>query len=112
MKGRLVSADAISGPLPESLDAGVEVLAGEPTATHLPLEPFGSVAVGVWELTPGRVRDIEADEVLVILAGRGTVEFEHGETIALAPGVVIRLEAGDRTVWTVTEPLRKFYIAR
>jgi uncharacterized cupin superfamily protein len=29
----------------------------------------------------------------------------------LAPGSVARLTAGERTVWTVTETIRKVYIA-
>jgi uncharacterized cupin superfamily protein len=40
------------------------------------------------------------------------VRFEGGETLALAPGVAVRLHTGERTEWTVTEPLRKVYVAR
>ena len=62
-------------------------------------------------MEPGVDHDTEADEVFVVLAGRGTVEFEDGEVVTLAPGVAVRLRAGERTTWTVTETLRKVYVA-
>ena len=31
--------------------------------------------------------------------------------VATAPGVVVRLTAGERTVWTVTERVRKIWLA-
>jgi uncharacterized cupin superfamily protein len=57
------------------------------------------------------VRDVETDEVFLVLDGRGTVEFEDGEVIFLESGAVVRLHAGDRTIWTIYEPLRKLYIS-
>jgi uncharacterized protein len=77
----------------------------------LPLADLGEVAVGVWEMAPGTEDDTEVDEVFVVLAGRGTVAFEDGEVVELAPGVAVRLTAGERTTWTVTEALRKVYVA-
>jgi len=50
--------------------------------------------------------------VFVVLAGRGSVTFEDGETIALRPGVAVRLRAGECTTWTVSETIRKVYVAR
>ena len=35
----------------------------------------------------------------------------HPDRVALAPGVVVRLRAGERTTWVVTEALRKVYVA-
>ena len=46
-----------------------------------------------------------------MLSGAGYVTFEHGERIDLAPGVAVRLHAGERTVWTVTERVRKMWVA-
>lgn len=40
----------------------------------------------------------------------GTFEFDSGEVVDLAPGDVVRLHAGERTRWTVTETLRKIYL--
>ena len=73
---------------------------------------FGGSEVGVWEMTPGAMSDVEADEIFIVLFGAGTVEFEEtGETVLLAPGDVMRLREGQRTVWTVTQTLRKVYFA-
>jgi uncharacterized protein len=77
----------------------------------LPLGELGGTEVGVWEMAPGTEQDTEADEVFVVLAGRGTVTFEDGEVVDLAPGVAVRLTAGERTTWVVTETLRKVYVA-
>lgn len=72
---------------------------------------FGGLEVGVWEMAPGTERDVEADELFVVVAGRGSIDFPAtGRRMELAPGDVVRLSAGDETVWTVTETLRKVYV--
>jgi uncharacterized cupin superfamily protein len=38
------------------------------------------------------------------------VQFEDGSALAVGPGTVVRLHAGDRTVWRVTQALRKVYV--
>ena len=81
------------------------------TADLAPLATLGDAEVGLWGMEPGVDHDTEVDEVFVVLAGRGTVEFEDGEVLTLAPGVAVRLRAGERTTWTVTEALRKVYVA-
>ncbi|WP_280760131.1 cupin domain-containing protein [Prescottella agglutinans] len=67
--------------------------------------------VGLWEAHPGTDVDVESDEVFVVLTGAGSVSFEDGSSIALRPGVLVRLHEGDRTTWAVAERLRKLYIA-
>lgn len=84
-----------------------DVLAG----AAAPLTTLGGAEIGTWEMAPGTDHDTEVDEVFVVLAGRGTVTFEDGEVIELAPGVAVRLTAGERTTWVVTETLRKVYVA-
>ena len=81
------------------------------TADLSPLATLGDAEVGLWGMAPGTDRDIEVDEVFVVLAGRGTVTFEDGEVVDLQPGVAVRLWAGERTTWVVTETLRKVYVA-
>ena len=76
-----------------------------------PLTGLGDAEIGTWEMAPGTDHDTEVDEVFVVLAGRGTVTFEDGEVVALAPGAAVRLRAGERTTWVVTETLRKVYVA-
>lgn len=52
-----------------------------------------------------------------VLFGVATVKFyggtglDGGTVIELGPGSVGRLREGQHTVWTVTETLRKVYIA-
>ena len=57
------------------------------------------------------VTDIEVDEVFIVLSGSATLTFDDGEVIELSSGVTVHLRAGDRTTWTVHEPLRKVYVA-
>ena len=88
-----------------------DVLAGEPRAASTSLwQPLGGAAdLGIWEITPGTVTDVEADELFVVLSGRATIAFEDGPALDVGPGDVCRLKAGQRTVWTVHETLRKVY---
>lgn len=84
---------------------------GDPHTGIAELGKFGGLGVGVWEMTPGVMRDVEADEVFVVLAGAATVQFDDGTPpLTLGPGDVVRLAKGARTVWTVTETLRKVYL--
>lgn len=86
-------------------------VAGSPMTAAAALDEFGGLEVGVWEMTPGTMSDVEADEVFVVLSGSATVEFADGtDALHLGPGDVVRLAAGAETVWTVTEALRKVYL--
>lgn len=89
-----------------------EPVSGAPTAGVLVLDDFKGVSIGVWEMSPGVAQDSEEDEIFVVLAGRADVEFlDSGETLSLVPGVVGRLQSGQRTRWTVHETLRKIYLS-
>jgi uncharacterized cupin superfamily protein len=88
-----------------------QLVAGSPTTGYLELGVFGSQEYGIWEMTPGTMTDVEADEIFVVLFGAATVELvDDGSTLTLGPGSVARLTAGMRTLWTVTETLRKVYV--
>ncbi|GAB4010038.1 cupin domain-containing protein [Nocardioides ultimimeridianus] len=104
---RMVDAAAMTVPH----DGALDVVAGSPTSGAVALGRFGEVEIGIWEITPGIVRDVEADEVFVVLAGEGEVRFPGGETIELRPGSVVRLYAGERTEWEIRSTLRKVYLA-
>jgi uncharacterized cupin superfamily protein len=95
-------------PLPSD-----EVLAGTPTTAVRELLTLGGVEIGVWEMTPGTATDTEADEVFVVLSGRATISFASSglPDLEVGPGSVVRLAEGMRTIWTVTETLRKVYVA-
>ena len=95
-------------PLPRS-----EVRDGSPTTASAALAIVGDTEIGVWEMTQGTASDVEVDEVFVVLSGRATIEFEDPvlPSLAIGPGSVVHLGDGQRTGWTVTETLRKVYIA-
>ena len=111
MSRRLIAVDTVRALLGNATSAGEEVVEGDPTASVVELAEIGGVEVGLWEMTPGAMRDVESEELFLVLDGRGRVEFEDGEVLDLEAGAVVRLHAGDRTIWTVYEPLRKLYIS-
>lgn len=92
------------------VDAG-QVVSGEPIVGVAELGAFGEHEYGVWEHSVGVSSDVEVDEVFVVLFGSASVTFEDGAVTTLRPGSVGRLREGQRTVWTVTETLRKVYLA-
>jgi uncharacterized protein len=104
---RAAAVDLNHDPVPAEQSLG-----GEPTTAAADIGEFGGLEVGAWEMTPAVMSDIEAEEVFVVLSGAATVEFADGaDTLTLRPGDVVRLPAGAETVWTVTETLRKVYLA-
>ncbi|MCK0173736.1 cupin domain-containing protein [Mycolicibacterium sp. F2034L] len=94
------------GPVP-----GGQTVDGAPTTATTAIGDFDGLEVGIWEMSTGAMRDIEVNEVFVVLSGSATVEFADGSpALRLGPGDVVRLDAGAETVWTVTETLRKVYL--
>jgi uncharacterized cupin superfamily protein len=99
----------VTGPI-DSQPAQASVADGAPAIGFRRLAEFAASKVGVWEMTPGTVTDVEVDEVFFVLAGSATLVFEDETTLTLSPGATVRLHAGDKTTWTVHETLRKIYI--
>ncbi|NYI45716.1 hypothetical protein BJ993_002796 [Nocardioides aromaticivorans] len=94
----------------DDVPPGEEVLDGSPTAAVAELGTVGGAEVGIWEMTPGTARDVEADELFVVVSGHATVTFDDDEVVELRAGSVVRLAAGDRTTWVVHDTLRKVYV--
>lgn len=93
-------------------DPAENIVAGSPRTGTSAIGTFAGHEVGVWEMTAGSVTDVEMEELFVVLAGLATVEFNDGTApLHLTAGTVVRLAAGAETTWTVTETLRKLYIA-
>ena len=111
MPSHLLSPDVTTAPLAHEPLPADDVVVGSPTAAVATLGEVGGTEVGVWEMSEGTARDTEVDEVFVVVAGRGSVTFPDGERIELSPGVAVRLVAGERTEWVVTEALRKVWVA-
>ena len=95
---------------PGKLDPA-QVLDGDPTVRLRALwtSADGRQEAGVWEITPGVVTDVEADEVFIVVSGEATVELDGGAPLELRPGVVGTFPAGARTTWRVRRTLRKVY---
>ena len=119
--GDSVPSRGFDGGEPASVDdlvfpampvAGDMVVEGSPSASAIALGEYAGMEVGVWEHTVGASTDVEVDELFVVLSGRATVRFlDEDRTVELRPGTVMRLFAGQRTEWKVTETLRKVYLA-
>jgi uncharacterized cupin superfamily protein len=76
----------------------------------LVLHDDGRIIRGIWEIDPGVVTDVEADELFVVHSGSATVRFlDSGDVWELRPGSVGIFDGGERTEWTVHERLRKAY---
>ncbi|KAB2809474.1 cupin domain-containing protein [Pimelobacter simplex] len=103
--------DVLGAAVPHEPVPAADTLAGTPTTGVVELGTFRGVELGIWEITPGVVRDVEAAEVFVVLEGEGTLRFvDSGETVDLRPGALVRLDAGERTEWEIRSRLRKLYL--
>lgn len=89
-----------------------KIVCGNPSTAIHELEDLAGCGVGIWEMTPGTATDIETEEAFVVLSGKARILFlDHGSTLDIATGDVVRLREGQRTSWTVTKTLRKIYFA-
>jgi uncharacterized cupin superfamily protein len=87
-----------------------QIVSGDPRVSHRLLTGDGPVQRGVWQITPGVVTDVEADEMFVVVSGSATIELlDRGTALTVAPGDVCVLAEGERTRWTIHETLRKVY---
>ena len=89
-----------------------QLVDGEPTSGWVPLTGLDGIEIGVWEMTPGVITDVEADEVFYVVAGQARVEFVDPPAIPidLRAGTLVRLHEGWRTRWTVTQTIRKIAV--
>ncbi len=108
---RILAVDAMTVGLDDLELPDEDVLSGSPAASIAELDDIDGVEIGIWELTEGIVRDIEIDEVFIVLAGSATITFGDGTSLRLRPGMIVRLHDGDHTTWEVHKTLRKVYIS-
>lgn len=91
-----------------------KVLEGSPRTGFLELGKWQGLEVGIWEMTPGAMRDIEVEEIFIVISGEGVLtRCIDGElvTVGLGPGVMCHLEEGEDNRWDIRVALRKIYIA-
>ena len=110
MLGAADVANALSLPLAMTPVPPAQVVAGSPSTGYAELSVVGDSEVGVWEMTAGAMGDTEVDEVFIVLSGSALIEFEGGRSIRVSAGDVVKLDGGARTVWTVTDTIRKVYV--
>lgn len=102
---------AAGQPLDHEPVSAEQLVEGDPTTASMAIDDFAGLEVGIWEMSLGVMRDVEAAELFVVLSGHATVEFADGTpAMALGAGDVVRFAAGTETVWTVTDTLRKIYL--
>lgn len=74
-----------------------------------------ALACGYWHITPDEAPEpfellIDADETILILQGRITVEVKGGIVYDLTPGCAASLNKGAQTTWTILEPTVEFFV--
>ncbi|MET3934834.1 cupin domain-containing protein [Arthrobacter sp. OAP107] len=65
---------------------------------------------GVWQAAPGVHANLPGQETVVILEGRATVSGLNRESIDVAAGDLVFVDAGEVATWTVHEQLRKVFV--
>jgi uncharacterized cupin superfamily protein len=103
----------------EAVDVGTyepDMVDGTQVGECHQIESGGSGAskldVSLWRSGPATYDyDFEGDEAFHVIEGAATVEIpDTGETIELRPGDVAHFRAGTKSVWTITEPFKKFVV--
>ncbi|MFN8160175.1 MAG: cupin domain-containing protein [Solirubrobacterales bacterium] len=93
-----------------------DIIDGTQVGESPQIEPEGSASgkldVSLWRSEPATYDyDFEGDEAFHVIEGAATVELlGTGETIDLRPGGVAHFRAGTKSVWTITEPFKKFVV--
>lgn len=83
------------------------------TTAFAELGTIAGAEYGLWEMSTGAMRDVEGEEVFLVISGSGRIEFDEPTqpAIALVQGSLVRLEKGMKTRWFIDEaPLRKLFI--
>lgn len=93
-----------------------DIIDGTQVGEFHQLELYGAsvdeLDVSLWRSDPATYDYLfENDEAFHVVAGAATVELpETDESIELRAGDVGYFKAGTRSVWTITEPFKKFVV--
>jgi uncharacterized cupin superfamily protein len=72
----------------------------------------GALDAGLWRSEPATHDYFFADdEAFVVLEGAATIELpDTDETVEVTAGDMAYFVAGTRSVWTITQPFKKFVV--
>ena len=112
MNGSMKLASATDAQLNRTAVPADQIESGAPETGILELEDFAGMSMGIWEHTQGVSTDTEVDEVFIVISGGATIEFINDDTppLEVKPGDIVRLAAGAKTRWIVSDHLRKVYL--
>ncbi len=65
---------------------------------------------GIWKAEPGVHANLPGQETVVVLEGKATVTGQNGDSIDVAAGDLVFVDAGEVATWTVHETLRKVFV--
>lgn len=107
-------------PLPAITLPQSEILEGEPAAGGVFTAESAdrNASAGFWSCGVGRYQfHFDYDEFVYIIRGGVTVselgsESKPGPPIVLGPGDTAHFPQGVTTIWQVTSPLTKYFVAR
>jgi len=104
---RQATAADLPAPTPR-----VPATAGTPAESAIVLHKDEHVEIGIWECSPGTFPGarIGYNELMVFVAGAGTITTEDGDVREIGPGVVYASLDGWKGTWNVTETIRKVYV--
>ena len=93
-----------------------DIIDGTQVGEFHQIEPKGEsedkLDASLWRSDPGTYDYLfEGDEAFHVLEGAATVKLpDPGEIVDLRVGDVAYFSAGTRSIWTITEPFKKFTV--
>lgn len=91
---------------PEQLEPD-QVILGQPQVSSLVLYRGEGGEAGLWQITPGVVTDVEAEESFLVIEGRAIIEYADGRAFTVGPGDTHHFEGGEEATWKVEKTLLK-----
>jgi uncharacterized cupin superfamily protein len=91
------------------------IVEGTPQAhsKRLTTSSDGVAAVIAWSCTPGRFYwHYTVDEIAQIIAGEVFITDENGDSRRAGPGDMVYFRAGSKSLWHVTQTIKKIAICR
>jgi uncharacterized cupin superfamily protein len=109
ISGYVRDANAVALPAPTPR---LPATSGAPAEASIVLHRDEHLEIGIWECSPGTFPGarIGYNELMVFVAGSGTLTTEAGDARPIEAGVVYPSLDGWKAEWNVTETVRKVYV--